>query len=314
MANFGYIQVTRECNQHCRFCSNPPTGIDLTLDAAEEIIAGFAADPNYSGVLLSGGEPTVSEMLPALIEKCASAGLDCTVITNGQKLAGIPYLKTLANAGLKHIVLSLYSVIPEVQNFLTGNPDSHANIMSALSNLGDHGGIRVDMGSVICKQNADHLSRNVAFTVSRFPFINHFVWNGLDPLMNRTEENPDTIPSLNDFQLQLTLAVESLTSLRKTFRISRVPLCYMAGFEYASTETRKIVKGEERTIFFLDPKEKIRQREFRYGKSVKCAVCSLDDICAGLYAMDERYFSEELYPVFISETEKQAIIQIIKNG
>ncbi|MFH1540004.1 MAG: radical SAM protein [bacterium] len=314
MANFGYIQVTRECNQHCRFCSNPPTGMELTLEAAKEMIAGFAANPEYSGVLLSGGEPTVSEMLPALIEHCAAAGLHCTVITNGQKLANMSYLKSLRDAGLKQIVLSLYSVNPEVQNFLTSNPDSHANIMNALSNLGELGDIRVDTGSVICKQNANHLSQNVAFIVSRFQFINHFIWNGLDPVMNRAAENPDTIPRLNDFQLQLALAVEKLTGLRKTFRISRVPLCYLAGFEYASTETRKIVKGEERTIYFLDSKGETRQRDFRYGKSEKCAVCALDDICAGLYSMDENYFSEELYPVFLSEAEKQTIIQTIRNG
>ena len=206
MANFGYIQVTRECNQRCRFCSNPPTGIELTADAAEEMISEFAANPAYSGVLLSGGEPTVSEMLPALIERCADVGLHCTVITNGQKLADMNYLKSLKNAGLKQIVLSLYSFRPEVQNFLTSNPDSFNNIIKALSNLGELGGIRVDMGSVICKQNANHLSLNVAFTVKHFPFISHFIWNGLDPVMNRASENPDTIPRLNVFQLQLALA------------------------------------------------------------------------------------------------------------
>jgi len=30
MANLGYLQLTRDCVQACRFCSNPPTGEDLT--------------------------------------------------------------------------------------------------------------------------------------------------------------------------------------------------------------------------------------------------------------------------------------------
>ena len=30
MANLGYLQLTRDCYQHCRFCSNPPTGVDLS--------------------------------------------------------------------------------------------------------------------------------------------------------------------------------------------------------------------------------------------------------------------------------------------
>ena len=32
VANLGYLQLTRNCYQQCRFCSNPPTGVDLTED------------------------------------------------------------------------------------------------------------------------------------------------------------------------------------------------------------------------------------------------------------------------------------------
>ena len=38
----------------------------------------------------------------------------------------------------------------------------------------------------------------------------------------------------------------------RTFRVERVPLCYMTEFAHCSTETRKIVKGEERVGDKLD--------------------------------------------------------------
>ena len=38
MANLGYLQLTRNCLQHCRFCSNPPTGVDLTEDEMQAMI------------------------------------------------------------------------------------------------------------------------------------------------------------------------------------------------------------------------------------------------------------------------------------
>ena len=42
MANLGYLQLTRNCLQRCRFCSNPPTGVDLSVPEMEELIDGLA--------------------------------------------------------------------------------------------------------------------------------------------------------------------------------------------------------------------------------------------------------------------------------
>ena len=62
MANLGYLQLTRDCYQHCRFCSNPPTGVDLSVSEMEGLIDGLA-DMDYDGVILTGGEPTMSPLL-----------------------------------------------------------------------------------------------------------------------------------------------------------------------------------------------------------------------------------------------------------
>lgn len=302
MANLGYIQVTRQCNQECRFCSNPPT--KNTLGYAEGIkeVQHFMRD-GYEGVIFTGGEPTLSEDLPKFIQYCTKNGMTCRVITNGQKIADMDYLKKLIAAGLKHLHVSLYSVKPDVQAFLTQKKDSLKNILKALENIKNIGAISVDVNTVICKYNAGHLSENVKYLVLEFPFIKHFVWNNLDPLMNRAAENPDTIPRLVHFEVELKKAVQILIEKGKTFRVERVPLCYMEGFEYASTETRKIIKNEERAVFFLDEKGLICQKTFTYGKAACCNVCTLNGICAGLYEMDKYYSSSELYPVFRS-TEK----------
>ena len=64
----------------------------------------------------------------------------------------------------------------------------------------------------------------------------------------------------------------------RTFRVERVPLCYMAEFAHCSTETRKIVKGEERIVHFLDEKGTVRQTDFRHPKAEACKQCSLNEI------------------------------------
>jgi len=310
VANLGYIQITRTCNQDCKFCSNPDTGQTISLPQAKKYISDYA-NKAYIGVLLTGGEPTLHADLGEMISYAGKKGIQSRVITNGQKTADLNYLESLQDKGLDHLMLSLYSYKNNVQGFLSSNKESLANITKTLNNAAKLD-IRVDIITVINKYNAGHLSRTVQWLVKKFPFINHFVWNNIDPLNNKVLQNPDTIPSLNDFELELHKAMVFLEANHKTFRVERVPLCYLGDFEYCSTETRKIVKKEERAIYFLDDKGYVKQKGKRgflgYEKADCCRRCFLNSICAGLYAGGKFYSLDELYPVFV---EKETVVKMI---
>src|SRR5205085_3569188 len=159
--------------------------------------------------------------------------------------------------------------------FLTGVKGSHRLAMQALENLGA-AGATVNINTVINMFNADHLDENVRAFTGRFPFIRHFVWNNLDPSMGRAETNRDTAHRLADFELSLARAMRFLHSTGRTFRVERVPLCYMTEFAHASTETRKIVKSEERIVHFLDEKGTVRQTSFVHPKAESCKHCTLN--------------------------------------
>src|SRR5512135_2622463 len=58
MANLAYIQITRECNQLCRFCSNPPTKRVISFARVRRLMDTYQAQ-GYAGVIFSGGEPTL---------------------------------------------------------------------------------------------------------------------------------------------------------------------------------------------------------------------------------------------------------------
>lgn len=300
MAHLAYIQVCRVCNQNCRFCSNPALEKSIAIKQAKSLIDQYHQS-GYAGVIFSGGEPTMYSGLLELIEYAHFKSLPARIITNGQKTADKKYLRSLQKAGLKHVALSLYSHQSSVQGFLTENQDSFKNIRKTLENIGELGLIVVDVVTTINKYNAGHLSGVVEWLVKEYSFIKHFVWNNLDPLMNKACENPDTIPRLNDFELELYKAMWFLYQQGRSFRVERVPLCYMTDFAHCSTEARKIVKQEERTVFFLDQKGLKFQRGWSYGKASACEQCSLLEICPGLYAMDKCYSSKELYPVFVDK-------------
>jgi MoaA/NifB/PqqE/SkfB family radical SAM enzyme len=219
------------------------------------------------------------------------------MITNGQLLEDEEYFQRLVNAGLQHIHVSLHSYRQEVHDYITQYREAWRTLVDCLSNVPEMG-ITCDINTVICAYNADHLHETVIWLCDQFPFIRHFVWNNMDPDGNRAEENPDCIPRHYEFQISLELAMAYLHRTGRTFRAERVPLCFMPRFAWASTETRKIVKEEERCIRFLDGKGFVHQKEFLHGKADACTVCRFDPICAGMFSMARTFDERELSPVF----------------
>jgi MoaA/NifB/PqqE/SkfB family radical SAM enzyme len=297
VANLGYMQLVRGCNQYCRFCSNPASGYMLDLPTAQRQVDDFVAR-GYFGVILTGGEPSLSPIVPEVARYAADRGLHVRMITNGSQLAKDGLAERYRDAGLSCFHVSIHTARAELEDFLTGVKGSFALAMRALERLGAVGAT-VNINTVINKYNADHLDETVMALTGRFAFLRHFVWNNLDPSMGRAETNRDTAPRLADFELSLARAMRHLHRSGRSFRVERVPLCYMTEFAHCSTETRKIIKGEERIVHFLDTKGTVRQTDFRHPKADVCQRCSLDGICGGLFERGDHYDLAELHPVFV---------------
>lgn len=291
------MQLVRGCNQYCRFCSNPASGYMLDLPTAQRQVDDFVAR-GYFGVILTGGEPSLSPIVPEVARYAADRGLHVRMITNGSQLAKDGLAERYRDAGLSCFHVSIHTARAELEDFLTGVKGSFALAMRALDQLGAVGAT-VNINTVINKYNADHLDETVMALTGRFDFLRHFVWNNLDPSMGRAETNRDTAPRLADFELSLARAMRHLHRSGRSFRVERVPLCYMTEFAHCSTETRKIIKGEERIVHFLDTKGTVRQTDFRHPKADVCQRCSLDGICGGLFERGEHYDLAELHPVFV---------------
>lgn len=301
MANLGYMQLVRHCNQYCRICSNPETPWVLDLQTARREIDDFV-ERGYAGVILTGGEPSLSSIVEDVVSYAVQSGLSVRMITNGSRLSDPELAARYVAVGLRHYHVSLYSSRAEVHDQITCVKGSFALARRALDNLGALG-VVVNLNTVINRLNCDHLDELAALIVAEMPYVTHVVINNLDPSMGRAETNRDVLHRLSDMEVSLHRAMRRLTEARKTFRVERVPLCFMAEFAHASTETRKIIKNEERIIHFLDEKGTVRQTSFRHHKAAVCAVCTLDGICAGLFEMGNGYDEGELAPVFIDKDD-----------
>jgi len=231
------------------------------------------------------------------------------MITNGTRLAEESFAKDMAAAGLRLVHVSVYSVRPEIEARLRGTPDTLEKAYAAIENAHRHG-IDVNINCVINKLNADHLHENIRHWIIHHPHIRHFIWNNLDPSMGRAEVNQAQFtPRLADFRRSLYLAMGLLDRTGRSFRVEKVPLCYMSAFPWASTETRKIVKGEERIVHFLDAKQTVRQTDWEHIYADGCSRCTVRQICGGLFDRGNAYDPAELSPLSISlDTVVQRII------
>lgn len=298
MANLGYIQVVRHCNHFCGFCSNPATPYTHTLESMRLLVDDFVRR-GYFGVILTGGEPTLHPDLPAIAAHAAARGLHVRMITNGSRLADPAFARALADAGLRTVHVSVYSVRPAVEARLRGQAGTLPAAFAAIDNA--HAcGIEVDVNCVINRLNADHLDENVRHFLARHPHVRHFVWNNLDPSMGRAEVNQDQFtPRLADFEPALLRAMRLLDRTGRSFRVEKVPLCYLGEYPHVSTETRKIIKGEERIVHFLDAKQSVRQTDWTHRYAPGCTHCTLRKICGGLFDRGDAYDPAELAPQFV---------------
>jgi len=74
MANLGYVQLVRICNQQCRFCSNPETEYTLTVEDTLAKVDDLVGR-GYDGIILTGGEPTLCPHLEQVIAHATSRGI-----------------------------------------------------------------------------------------------------------------------------------------------------------------------------------------------------------------------------------------------
>lgn len=312
MANIWYIQVNRHCNNACHFCSNPSNGNNISYERWIELLDDFK-NRWYHWVIFTWWEPTLSPDLPKWLEYSRKIWMDNRMISNGMMCSNKEFVQKLADSGLELVHFSVYSCYEKVHDFLTDTPGSWKKLMMSITHA-LNSWIRVQINTVINHYNETHLDKTVWFLTKLFPPISHFVWNNLDPeMMRKTDTAWSTLPNFDRFKPSLNKALQLLEDQNKTFRVEKMPLCYIPWFEYCSTETRKLVKDEERIVHFLDFREMIHETHWEHEKLEKCKTCDLNSICSWIYEHKKYYKFVKVYPQSRTKQEKINLINQIKS-
>jgi uncharacterized radical SAM superfamily Fe-S cluster-containing enzyme len=114
------LTINYKCNLSCPICylkfkkGKIPFGLSLGH------ILTIVKENKSNSIVLTGGEPTLRENLPQIIEKISRIKKEVHLNTNGLKLCNRRYLKRLKKAGLKKVYLSFDGFNDEIYKILRG--------------------------------------------------------------------------------------------------------------------------------------------------------------------------------------------------
>jgi SAM-dependent methyltransferase/pyruvate-formate lyase-activating enzyme len=145
------------CNEKCVFChAVEHKGQIRTPEALRRV--DQAARGRFSGILFSGGEPTIRKDIAALVSRTAELGMEAGFITNGRMLSYRKYARDLRERGLTECHVSLHGGTPEIHDYMVGVSGAWAQTTAAIRNLLELG-VRVNTNFVVCRENMRDLPR-----------------------------------------------------------------------------------------------------------------------------------------------------------
>lgn len=116
------LEVTKRCNMNCKFCfADDRNDMDPSLEKVSDWLKKLVV-PGKTLVQLSGGEPTVRDDLPEIVEVARKVG--CKYIqlnSNGLRLGqDIEYVRRLSEAGLSFVFMQFDGTDDEIYRKLRG--------------------------------------------------------------------------------------------------------------------------------------------------------------------------------------------------
>ena len=307
MANIGYIQVVRHCNHFCGFCSNPTTPYVHTFETMKVLVDDLVKR-DYFGVILTGGEPSLHPELPSIARYASEQGLHVRMITNGWRLADEDFAREMAEAGLKLVHVSVYSVRPDVEERCAACP-ARSRRPSPPSRNANKYGIEVNINCVINKLNADHLDENIRYWIDEPPVHPPLRVEQPRPLDGPRRGEPGRVHAAPR-RLRGLAAPRDAPPARSRPHLPRREGAALLHDRVRLGEHRDAQDREGRGAHRPLPRRQADGAADGLGAHLReaCGACSLRTICGGLFDRGNAYDPAELYPVFVS---RDAVVEKI---
>jgi len=130
------LAVTYRCNNDCAHCYNARERNfpELTTQQWFKIIDQLW-ELGVPHIVFTGGEATLRNDLPELIQHAESNGQITGLNTNARRLMDMNYVSQLVDAGLDHIQITVESCVPEIHDRMMRAKGAFKQTISGLNNV-----------------------------------------------------------------------------------------------------------------------------------------------------------------------------------
>jgi radical SAM protein with 4Fe4S-binding SPASM domain len=157
------VALTFKCQNNCVHCyaGGPHETAELNTNQWKEVIDRLS----QIGVFIltfTGGEPTLREDLPELLQYAQSKGMVTGLITNGRKLKDNAYVKTLEEVGLDFVQITLESHRPKIHDLMTAAKGSWKETVAGIKNA-VQSQVYVTTNTTLSKYNAPDFLKTIDY-------------------------------------------------------------------------------------------------------------------------------------------------------
>jgi radical SAM protein with 4Fe4S-binding SPASM domain len=152
------IAITYQCNNDCTHCYNARSRQFPQLSKSKWYqVIDKIWELNIPHIVFTGGEPTLYENLPELVQYAENKGIITGINTNGRKLADEVFLKRLIDAGLDHIQITLESSNPIIHDKMVNLQGAWSETIAGIKNVLKHN-VFMMTNTTMLKDNYSNIS------------------------------------------------------------------------------------------------------------------------------------------------------------
>jgi len=269
------LPITEKCNLNCLFCSAKGRNAKMEKTTIHQMI-----NQAKDGLVISGGETTLSPDLFWVIEEAKKKNLFVELQTNGITLCYKGLVSKLVKSGVDLFNINFPSHLSSVNDKITQTKGLFKNKIVGINNLQDVGA-NIRLTCVINALNYKYLEDYVIFVKRNFPKIK-FIQFSFIKIMGNAQENPQILITYEKTQPYLLKAFKKCQELHIDFITDHIPLCYLDNFVKYNVDYQKIIRGKK-LEYSLEEKMKLKG----------CADCRLNSYCCGVRKDYLKFFGQK---------------------
>ncbi len=284
------------CNNNCRFCvqaHKKKHGNRSTTDIKKDL--RDAKKNSCSGVVFTGGEPTIRKDLIELVSYAKGLGFDKIQIQSNARMLNYGNLcKKLIDAGANEFSPAIHGHIAQLHDYLTRSAGSFKQTVQAIKNLRALDQYIIT-NTVVVKPNYRYLPKLARLLVQLK--VDQFQFAFMHAVGNAEKHFDQMMPwvSLASPYIKKGLQVGIDNNIK--VMAEAMPFCTMQGYEKYCSESY-IPKTEIRDVNSYDPSYETTRRTEGKMKFPQCRKCKYDYICEGPWKeYPEKRGNDEFQPV-----------------